>query len=118
VTFTHPDRETSLGAWTSFTNLLNLAIRLNRGRNEILSGGLRGALMPYGDRWRRWRKVPFLGSKIPPMPLTAHVTDPTYGVEFKSGSHVSALSNARVVRCFERAHEPWVEKWKRFDEVN
>ncbi|KAI0055361.1 cytochrome P450 [Artomyces pyxidatus] len=29
--------------------------------HEILSGGMRGTTMPYGDKWRKWRKIQHAG---------------------------------------------------------
>jgi hypothetical protein len=36
-------------------------------RHEILSGGKRGLSAPYGEHWRRWRKVNIFIFIIPEM---------------------------------------------------
>lgn len=42
-------------AYVSLILLLFLCLKLNSG--EILSGNRRGVMLPYGEGWRRWRKV-------------------------------------------------------------
>lgn len=46
-------------------------------RHEILSGGLRGLTSPYGEYWRKWRKVGAFG-----LITSVHIIHPLTDISF------------------------------------